>query len=112
MDPKWYFNDEPVVLGTQFLQTTTYSIVQIIQHRVLVNEEGFISNLTVHKAEYGLYKCVILNSFGEVNQLFVIEQDRYNSSMPTRDEDSTYDSISMSNPSKRPDDQADYMEVF
>lgn len=73
-DPKWYFNNEPVALGTKFLQTTTYSSVQIRQHRVLVNEEGFISNLTVHKAELGLYKCVILNSFGEVNHLFVIEQ--------------------------------------
>ncbi|VDI10440.1 Hypothetical predicted protein [Mytilus galloprovincialis] len=166
-DPKWYYNNEPVALGTKFLKTTTYSIVQIRQHRVLINEEGFISNLTVHNAEYGLYKCVILNSFGETNQLFLIEQeqntfsistteattlldstgnsvtviiaicssvfgiaivviciiifirrsssqksDRYNSTMPTRDEDSTYDTISMSTQSKRPDDQPDYLEVF
>ncbi|CAC5410307.1 TTN [Mytilus coruscus] len=165
-DPKWYYNNEPVALGTKFLQTTTYSIVQIRQHRVFVNEEGFISNLTVSKAEYGLYKCVILNSFEEVNQLFVIEQEqnklistteattspgstgnsltviiaicstvfgvaivviciiifirrisskiseRYNSTMTTRNEDSTYDTISMSTRSNRPDDQADYMEVL
>ncbi|VDI05296.1 Hypothetical predicted protein, partial [Mytilus galloprovincialis] len=38
--------------------------------------------------------------------------DRYNSSMPTRNEDSTYDTISMSNTSKSPHDQADYIEVF
>ncbi|XP_071137394.1 uncharacterized protein [Mytilus edulis] len=166
-DPKWYYNNEPVTLGTKFLQTTTYSIVQIRQHRVLVNVEGFVSNLTVHKAEYGLYKCVIRNSFGEVNQLFGIEQeqnkfsistteattsaastgnsvtviiaicstvfgialvvicivifirrisskktDRYNSTMPTRNEDSTYDTISMSTRSNRPEQQADYIEVF
>ncbi|CAG2213766.1 unnamed protein product [Mytilus edulis] len=166
-DPKWYYNNEPVALGTKFLKTTTYSIVQIRQHRVLINEEGFISNLTVHKAEYGLYKCVILNSFGEMNQLFLIEQeqntfsistteattsldstgnsvtviiaicssvfgiaimviciilfirrisshksDRYNSTMPTRDEDSTYDTIRMSSTSKRSGDQPDYLEVF
>ncbi|XP_076078669.1 titin-like isoform X1 [Mytilus galloprovincialis] len=166
-DPRWYFNNEPVALGAKFQQTTSYTIVQIRQHRVLVNVEGFISNLTVHKAAYGLYKCVILNSFAEVNHLFVIKQehntfsistteattssettensvtviiaisssvlgvvivvfciiifirrilpktsDRYNSTMPTRNEDSTYDTISMSTLSKIPDDQADYSEVL
>ncbi|XP_063404729.1 uncharacterized protein LOC134688188 [Mytilus trossulus] len=160
-DPKWYYNNEQVTLGTKFLQVTTYSIVQIRQHRVLVKVEGFVSNLTVHKAEYGLYKCVIRNSFGEVNQIFLIEQeinteantsaastgdsvtviiaicssvvgiaivvictivvirrsssqksDRYNSTMPTRNEDSTYDTISMSTRSNRPEQQADYIEVY
>ncbi|CAG2227342.1 TTN [Mytilus edulis] len=42
--------------------------------------------------------------------------DRYDSTMPIRDEDSTYDStydtISMSTRSNRPEDQADYLEVF
>lgn len=70
----WHYNNEPVALGSKFLQTTTYSPVQVRQHRVIVNQEGFISNLTVPEAGIGVYKCVILNSFGQANQLFVIEQ--------------------------------------
>lgn len=73
-DPMWHYNNEPVALGSQFLQTTTYSPVQVRQHRVIVNQEGFISNLTVPEAGIGVYKCVILNSFGQAHQLFVIEQ--------------------------------------
>ncbi|CAC5417026.1 TTN [Mytilus coruscus] len=91
-DPKWYYNNEPIALGTKFLQTTTYSIVQIRQHRVLVNVEGFISNLTVHKAEYGLYKCVVLNSVGEVNQLFVIEQEQNKFTISTSEATTSPDS--------------------
>ncbi|XP_063404728.1 uncharacterized protein LOC134688187 [Mytilus trossulus] len=98
-DPKWYYNNEPVALGTKFLQTTTYSIVQIKQHRVLVNVEGFVSNLTVHKAEYGLYNCVIRNSFGEVNQLFLIEQEQNKFSISTTEANtsaaSTGDSVTV-----------------
>ncbi|XP_063404726.1 uncharacterized protein LOC134688185 [Mytilus trossulus] len=82
-DPQWYVNNEPVALGAKFQQTTSYTIVQIRQHGVLVNEEGFISNLTVHKAEYGLYKCVIINSFREVTHLFDIEQEHNTFSIGT-----------------------------
>lgn len=73
-DPQWQYNNEPVALGSKYLQTTTYSIVQIKQHRVIVNEEGFMSNLTVHNADFGLYKCIIQNKFGQVHQLFTFEQ--------------------------------------
>ncbi|VDH94808.1 Hypothetical predicted protein [Mytilus galloprovincialis] len=172
-DPQWQYNNEPVALGSKFLQTTTYSIVQIKQHRVIVNEEGFMSNLTVHNADFGLYKCIVQNKFGQVHHLFTFEQEQnelststteattdtttsqnspgesiqltviiaissavfgivtvgvciiffikrispkksasYNNTIPTRNEDKSYNTIDMTTLSNITDNEGDYVEVY
>lgn len=78
IEPKWYYNDELIVQNSNFQQTTTFSTVEVQQHRIKTYVNGLVSNLTLRteKNLYGEYKCEIRNSYGSVKESFILSKGK------------------------------------
>ena len=73
--PEWEFDNTPVGTRINFLQTTTYTTIQMRQHKVIVERPGFISNLTIIDSKYsGNFLVIVENTFGTVRQHIVVSE--------------------------------------
>lgn len=79
IEPKWYLDNEAVVLGSHIQQSTTLSKVEIQLHRVTTFVDGFISNLTIKtgKEKYSFYKCHVENTFGSSNAIITLQRGNH-----------------------------------
>ena len=78
-EPKWYLDNQDIVLGSDIYHTTTFASVDMQLHRVTTYVDGFITNLTIKswRKIFGDYNCNVDNFFGSSDITITLRGRKY-----------------------------------